>query len=218
MDKRIHRVTLIMAILTIMASATTAVSALADLGFTQTADPTTTVVGEAVAWRATITNYGPDTATGIVVRCDHTGMGGGTKTSNIQVTAGRYSSPNWTIPSLASGQSADLTWDTVYTRVGQSTHGMNIIASAPADPDPTNNGAYTPVTIFAATTPTPAPTPPPTPTPTPAPTPALTPTPSPAPTPTPAATPTPDPAPTPTPTPALTPIPTPNPTPAPTPT
>ncbi len=161
MDNQIHRVIPILVFLTLMATATPAASALADLGFTQTANPTTTVVGEAVAWKATITNYGPDPATGIVVQCDHAQMGGGTQTSNIQMTAGRYSASthNWTISSLASGQSADLTWDTVYTRVGQSTHGMNIIASIPGDPNPANDGVYTTVTVIAETTPTPRPAP-----------------------------------------------------------
>ncbi len=72
-----------MVFLALLATATPAASALADLGLTQTAIPSTVAINQMVDWKVTITNYGPDMATGIKVQCDHTLMGSGTQTSTI---------------------------------------------------------------------------------------------------------------------------------------
>ena len=86
-------------------SAANVYTKLAEVELTQTA--TTPVnVGDSSKYVVKVTNYGPDTATNIIIRDIPP-----SKLNNIIVTpsVGTYSNGIWTIPSLANGQFATLT-------------------------------------------------------------------------------------------------------------
>ncbi len=75
---------------------------------TRTSSDPTPAVGETVTYAITVTNNGPSTATNITLS-DPLPAGLTATALNGTATAGSYSAPVWTIPSLASGASAVLT-------------------------------------------------------------------------------------------------------------
>ena len=84
--------------------------AVADLVTVKTlVSPTATpVVGDTVTYAVTVTNNGPDVATGISLS-DALSAGLTATANNGSASGGNYAAPSWTIATLAAGASATLT-------------------------------------------------------------------------------------------------------------
>ena len=118
----------------------------ADLAVSKSMSPVTPVFGQNTTFTVTVTNNGPDAATGIVV-LDALPAGLAYVSDN---GGGAYNSTTgeWTIASLANGASVSLqivatveTTDTVYNTA-------TISVATPLDPDPTDNSST--LTVNAA--------------------------------------------------------------------
>ncbi len=108
----------------------------ADLSLTQTVDIPAPNKDQAVTFTITITNSGPDDASGIVVNdrlpTSFSFVDSSSTLGNYQATAG-----TWTIPALANGQSATLTITGVAKTAGTKTNVAEIVRAAQGDPDST---------------------------------------------------------------------------------
>ena len=120
-------------------------------------------VGDTVTYTITVTNNGPDAATNISL--SDTLPSGMTATSgNGVVSAGSYTSPNWTIASLSSGASATLTIEgTINAGQGGNSIANTTTAAVSDLYDPTTTGdnltetvnVFQPVIAAVADTPAP---------------------------------------------------------------
>ena len=96
--------------------------------------------GETASWKIDVANTGPDTATNVVVE-DPVVNGIGNET-NVSTTAGTYNAVSnvWTIPSLAAGTTASLSFDTEVTaESGVVTNVATITGADQEDKDGTAN-------------------------------------------------------------------------------
>jgi len=119
------------------ASATVDAPAAADLAVTITPPTATPALGQNATFTVTLTNTGPDTATGVVVT--DIIPAGLTFQSATPEAGTTYNSNVWTIPTLASGEDVVLT---IVLRADNSTelvYSAQVTASGVADPDSTPN-------------------------------------------------------------------------------
>ena len=108
--------------------------ATADLSLEKTVDDNTPNVGENVVFTISVTNDGPDEATGVQVRDEiPTGM----TFRDALTTSGVFNSTTgvWEIPSLAVGSSTTLTITASVDSVDDKTNVAQVIASDQFDPD-----------------------------------------------------------------------------------
>ncbi len=123
--------------------------ATADIGLTKTVDNPTPAEGETVTFTITLTNYGPDTATGIEV---YDPMPPGLTLTGQGVTLGGYSSATniWSIASLGPGGSGTLTLQAdpdPGTGGAILTNDAMLTAMNEFDPAPGNNSASADVMV-----------------------------------------------------------------------
>ncbi len=120
----------------------TATPQIADLSLVKTVDDPSPNVGDTVTFTLTVSNAGPDTATNISVE-DTVPTGFTYVAASISGGDARDDSAapllTWTINSLASGASVDLTFQAEVLASGDFTNVAAVTASDQYDPDPTNN-------------------------------------------------------------------------------
>ena len=117
----------------------------ADLAVIKTGSPAAVQTGEPFSFVVTLTNDGPSDATGIVV-ADSPPVGAACVPSE---SAGTYDpgAGEWSVPSLADGASATLTFECASDVVGTFTNTATITASSPGDPNADNDSASATVTV-----------------------------------------------------------------------
>lgn len=127
-----------------------------DVQLTITTAPPITRVGANATWTASLTNAGPDTATGVLFQA--TGPAGATLVSATASRGNGCSASTCAIGTLAAGASATVT--VVYT-IGQAGS-LTFAASVQSDFDtnPANNAASAPTTALQPGQPPPPPPPP----------------------------------------------------------
>lgn len=96
----------------------TEVKPAADLNVSKAADATTVTVGQTVTYRITITNAGPNTATGVTVTDE---LPEGLDFLSAETTSGTYdpATGQWSVGNLADADTATLTLRAKATRPGQ---------------------------------------------------------------------------------------------------
>jgi uncharacterized repeat protein (TIGR01451 family) len=132
-------------------SDTLTVQKAADLAVTKTADKTTPGEGEALVYTISVTNNGPNNATGIQVT--DTLPAGITWVSDSGAGTYNHTTGVWGAPSLANGASASLNITVTVDAGTQNTtisNSASITASAIFDPDSGNNAASKAVTVGGA--------------------------------------------------------------------
>ena len=128
----------------------------ADLAITKTVSNATAYVGQRVTWTVTITNLGPDTARNILVTDDSSRSSGAIRRSILSPSLGFVSGSTWRIPSLKSGQIAQLIETDIYAFPGTRTDEARILKSGTKDPNTSNNDARASITILAKPVPAPS--------------------------------------------------------------
>ena len=107
-----------------------------DLQLAKTVDDASPNVGQTVTFTVTLTNQGPDTATGIQVR---EVVPAGLTLATPTPSTGNYNTATgiWSVPTLASGQSATLTLPAVVGNTAAITNTAEVIAADQFDTDST---------------------------------------------------------------------------------
>ena len=116
----------------------------------QTGEPV--FAGDQVIWNLTLTNNGPDDATGIQVTEDMSGLGIFTLD---RVEAGEdttYDNSVWSIPALASGAYTTLNLTTTVQGDGEMVNSAAVTAMDQEDPDPRNDQASASTGVGPSTT------------------------------------------------------------------
>jgi len=116
------------------------VTELIDLSLVKTAVPTTVIVGNNVTYTVALSNAGPDTATGVVVK-DELPVGVGFV--NATATQGTYSVQTglWTVGAVGPGSTSNLTLIGTVQVAGPKTNTAQVFAADQMDVDSTpNNG------------------------------------------------------------------------------
>lgn len=106
----------------------------ADLVLTQTVQPTAPNVGDTLHFTLTISNQGPDTASGVQVQSLAPGSAGVVPSAGTSYSA---TTSLWTIPVLASGDVATLIITRTVSASGPITATAQVMASSLFDPDST---------------------------------------------------------------------------------
>ena len=107
-----------------------------NLVLSQTVDKTRASVNDQVIYRLVVRNQGPSTATNIQIR--NTTSGGQSTVSNVP-NRGTFASNVWTIPSIASGDSAVLLITNRIIIEGVVTNEAEVVALDQTDPNILNN-------------------------------------------------------------------------------
>ena len=107
-----------------------------NLVLTQTVSKSRASVNDQVVYRLVVRNQGPSTATNIQIQ--NTTSAGQTTVSNVP-NRGTFASNVWTIPSMASGDSAVLLITNRITVEGVVTQEAEVIRLDQTDPNTTNN-------------------------------------------------------------------------------
>jgi uncharacterized repeat protein (TIGR01451 family) len=118
--------------------------------------PTLAHVGENAAWTASMTNTGPDTATGIVFRA--AASGGATLVSASESRGNGCNGSTCAVGTLAAGASATVTL--VYTPTQAGSIGVNATVESDFDTNTANNSASTTTSVLQPGAPPPPPPPP----------------------------------------------------------
>lgn len=110
----------------------------ADLSLAKSVDDTTPQIGQTVTFTVTVTNAGPNPASGVAVRDQLTQ---GLAFVDASASQGSYNNSTgiWTVGSLAGGGSATLTLRATVGSLGDKTNTAQVSASDQADPDSTPN-------------------------------------------------------------------------------
>ncbi|MEI6195725.1 MAG: Ig-like domain-containing protein, partial [Verrucomicrobiota bacterium] len=111
------------------------VTPLTDLSVIKTVDKPTPYVGSNVTFTITATNNGPSTGTGVFVWDE---LPSGYSVVTVTPSVGTWTSPNWTIGTLASGASATLSFLATVNATGTYTN-TAMITGREEDPDMDNN-------------------------------------------------------------------------------
>jgi uncharacterized repeat protein (TIGR01451 family) len=116
----------------------------ADIAVTKTVNIASPIAGSAVTFTATVTNNGPNAATGVVVMDS---VPAGFTFTSATPSQGTYSSATgiWTIGALAVGQSVTLMMSGT-VGLATVTNIATLTASSPTDPNAANNSASAVVT------------------------------------------------------------------------
>ena len=102
-------------------------------------------LNDTLTYTITIRNFGPDAATNIVLKDS---VGNGLKLlSGSPTNKGTFSSPLWSIPSLASGDSAILTVRAKVEAEGISFNYATLVSADQTDPTSNNNSTEACVTV-----------------------------------------------------------------------
>jgi uncharacterized delta-60 repeat protein/uncharacterized repeat protein (TIGR01451 family) len=112
----------------------------ADLSITKTADSTSPAVGETVTYTLTVTNHGPDSATGVVVTDVPFGVFGDLSAGSSQGTCTVSDSVTCDLGTLASGADATLTVTLTAGGFGLLSN-LATVVSQVSDPNLGNNHA-----------------------------------------------------------------------------
>jgi uncharacterized repeat protein (TIGR01451 family)/gliding motility-associated-like protein len=128
------------------ASQSTTVNRSANLSIVKTDSPDPAVAGQSLTYSITVTNLGPSDASTIVV---NDVFPSGVTFVSANASSGTWNSPNWTIPSIVAGASANIT---ILTSLGSNltgtvTNTALIQSSGTPDPDNTNNSSSQTTTI-----------------------------------------------------------------------
>jgi uncharacterized repeat protein (TIGR01451 family) len=117
----------------------------ADLAVTKTVDDPTPTIGDTVTFTVTLTNNGPNAATGVTVRDL---LPAGLALVTATPGQGSYDSATgaWTVGTLASGVSTTLVLRAIVTGTAAATNVASVLASDVFDPKPANNTAQAIVT------------------------------------------------------------------------
>jgi uncharacterized repeat protein (TIGR01451 family) len=118
--------------------------AIADLSLTKTASSLTPGLTDTVSFTITVSNAGPNTATGVQVEDL---LPAGLSYGNSSASIGAYNSGTgvWTVGNLNSGASATLTLTATVTATGSIVNYAQVSASGVFDPDSTpDNGQQSP--------------------------------------------------------------------------
>jgi uncharacterized repeat protein (TIGR01451 family)/gliding motility-associated-like protein len=115
------------------------IAAGADLSVAKTATPNPAVAGGQVVYTITVTNHGLGDAQNVTMTDV---LPSGLTLTNVTVSTGTWTTPVWTIGTLAAGQSVTLTMTVVVN--SDVPHGSTIlntatVSSTTADPDMSNN-------------------------------------------------------------------------------
>jgi uncharacterized repeat protein (TIGR01451 family) len=113
----------------------------ADLYLTKSVDNDEPNQGGVVVYTITLENYGPDPASGVIVRDV---LPAGLRYLSNSAPAGTSYSTNtghWTVGAVTNGQSLDLTIRVLVTGLGQIDNTASVFASNAADPDTIGNSA-----------------------------------------------------------------------------
>jgi len=119
----------------------------ADLAVTKTVDDATPNVGDTITFTVTVTNNGPDTATGVEITDSFPAAGLDLDTAGVTTSQGSFDPGTgvWNVGTLASGASATLTLPAevlapaVNTIPQQRVNSAEVTAAVEPDPDPGNN-------------------------------------------------------------------------------
>ena len=113
-----------------------------DLTVTKTANTNTPNVGDSVTFTISVTNNGLSNATNVSVTDN---LPSGYTFGSANPSAGTWSAPNWTIPTLANGATATMTITATINATGNYANTATIVADG-NDPTPANNSStVTPV-------------------------------------------------------------------------
>jgi uncharacterized repeat protein (TIGR01451 family)/LPXTG-motif cell wall-anchored protein len=114
----------------------------ADLSVAMTADTTTPVTGDPVTITVTVTNLGPDTATGVVIG-DSLPAGLSYQSIPAGASHGSFNTGNgvWTVGTLAPGAQADLQLFVTFVGPAPATNVANVSGGDQGDPDNSNDAA-----------------------------------------------------------------------------
>jgi uncharacterized repeat protein (TIGR01451 family) len=117
----------------------------ADLSVAKTVDQPAPNVNDTVTFTVTVTNNGPDAATGVSV---HDALPAGLSFVSAVPSQGSYSSGpgTWVVGTVANGGSATLTVSATVLSASASTNTASIAAADQFDPDTTNDSASATVT------------------------------------------------------------------------
>jgi large repetitive protein len=113
---------------------------IADLSLTKTVDKGNPTVGEQVEFTVTVSNKGPDAATGVSVR-DQVPVGMTFVSATASQGSYNRNSGTWTVGTLVNGGSATLRITARVAQAGVTTNAAEVIASDQFDPNsiPNNN-------------------------------------------------------------------------------
>ena len=108
----------------------------ADLAVTKAVKPSSIFKGDKATYTVSVTNKGPDNATGVIIR-DQLPNG----VTYVSSTGGTYSSKTgaWTVGSLAAGASVHLTITVTVGTNGSITNNASVAALDQHDPNPAND-------------------------------------------------------------------------------
>jgi uncharacterized repeat protein (TIGR01451 family) len=121
---------------------TTTVNAAADLSVTKTDAPDPAHVGQPLVYTVTVTNNGPQEATGVTaVDTLPRNTGSGMVSTTKGTCSIRKSQVNCSIGTMASGESVVITITVKPTRKGTITNSVTVSATSPPDPNTANNTA-----------------------------------------------------------------------------
>ena len=136
------------------ATVSTSVRPAADLQLSQTVNNSNPSVGDEIVYTITVTNNGPDSATNVVLDDDlPTGV---TYVSDNSNGAYDLSSGNWTVGTLANGESATLEITTTVNSDTESSSVSNtvqILSVDQSDSDSSNNQATAQITVASSLAP-----------------------------------------------------------------
>jgi LruC domain-containing protein/uncharacterized repeat protein (TIGR01451 family) len=121
--------------------------AAADLAITKSVSNQTPVIGSNVTFTLVATNNGPSTATGIIV---NDVLPAGYTFVNASASAGTWSAPNWSIPSLLNGANATLTIIATVNASGPYGNTASITGTQPDPVSGNNSSTVTPVPLASA--------------------------------------------------------------------
>src|SRR5690606_20033272 len=117
------------------AEVVTPAAAEADLAIEKTVDNDRPVVGAEITFTITVMNNGPSRATDVVVQDV---VPDGYNVTGTTVEEGIWNAPDWTIPSLSSGQSYEMTITAEVLASGTYDNTATVYANED-DPDDSNN-------------------------------------------------------------------------------
>lgn len=118
-------------------SSAIASTASADLAITKVANKTAPAIGESVSFTVKVTNLGPDAASGVTV---NDAVPSGYTVTSVTPSTGAYTSPNWTIGTLALNATATLTVNATVNSTGTYLNTATVSSSS-TDPVSSNNTA-----------------------------------------------------------------------------
>jgi uncharacterized repeat protein (TIGR01451 family) len=113
----------------------------ADLKLTKTVSSSSASLNDVLTYTVTVINNGPDAATNIRIN-DQLPSGLLVVANSTTTSKGTWSSPLWTIPVLASGESATLSFNAQIIVEGLTINKASVVSLDQVDTDLNNNSSY----------------------------------------------------------------------------